>query len=220
MEMYYYADDQNNPVGPLPLQAMQDLANKGIIRANTKVIEHGGAAWTTWEKIRPTGFTPPPPIGIDPMEKVRQAHTAWTGRVQSETGIGVFSVLYGIFLVLLELLILPYRVLKRAIRDLDSWGKAGVLPIGETDLPILTYQVVVVRALVHVLITLFCLCASVYSLLSPMLNRYTSALESVGGAVAWIFGAYFLNLVVAAFYEIFGIGIRLVNYVKKVADKP
>jgi hypothetical protein len=228
MNTYYYSDASNKPVGPLTLDEMQQLARQGVIQADTNVIEHGGSTWTTWAAIRPATTPAPAPVASasdaapfdsDPLEKVKQAHSAFTSRAKSESGIGVFSLLYGALLVLVEALILPCRVLMRALRDLSTWGQAGALPTSETDLPVLTYQVVVLRALVHLLISVGSVFAAVIYLVSPVFDHNTTILEAILGAISWLLGAYFLNLVVAAFYEIVGISIRLVNYVKKIADR-
>jgi hypothetical protein len=261
MSTYYYANSRNEPVGPVTLDELQRLAQQGVIRGDTNVIEHGAAAWSKWSVIAaaPTpapaqpAYTPrpsaPPPqaapaqptytppqaapaatsmpdwVNRPPIENVNQVRDALSSKARNETGIGFFSLLFGVLLVIIESFILPGRVLWRALTDLSDWGRAGRLPTTETDLPVLTYQVVVVRAITHLLVTIGCLLLALGFLVSPIFwhNEYQSTASqwgaAIGGFIFWVLAAYFLNILVALIYELVGMSIRLINYVKRLAER-
>lgn len=50
-QLWYYADGANQPVGPLPMDALQHLANAGVIQPETHVIEKGGTEWKPLHSI-------------------------------------------------------------------------------------------------------------------------------------------------------------------------
>ena len=49
--LWYYADASNQPVGPLPIAGLEQLAAAEIIHARTKVIESGGTVWRRFAEI-------------------------------------------------------------------------------------------------------------------------------------------------------------------------
>ena len=51
--LWYYADANNQPVGPLPMAELQRLAASGVISPKTQVVEEGGDAWRTFAEIIP-----------------------------------------------------------------------------------------------------------------------------------------------------------------------
>ena len=51
--LWFYADTSNQPVGPLPLGGLEQLAAAGLIHARTKVIENGGTEWRRYAEITP-----------------------------------------------------------------------------------------------------------------------------------------------------------------------
>ena len=55
--LWYYADANNQPVGPLSMAALQRLAASGVISPNAHVIENGGSVWRTFAEVAPK--TPP-----------------------------------------------------------------------------------------------------------------------------------------------------------------
>lgn len=74
--LWYYADSSNEPVGPLPMNALQRLASAGVVLPDTHVIEKGG---TEWKKISAiVGFIPPPPPPPPPVRSDANQHPAQT----------------------------------------------------------------------------------------------------------------------------------------------
>lgn len=59
-DLYYYADAQNQAIGPLPLAELQNLRTSGTLQDSTLVVKEGGQDWVTFSSIRPVSITPPP----------------------------------------------------------------------------------------------------------------------------------------------------------------
>ena len=51
--LWYYADESNQPVGPLPFSTLQQLASVGVIQPETHVLEKGDAEWKKFDSIVP-----------------------------------------------------------------------------------------------------------------------------------------------------------------------
>ena len=61
--LWYYADAENQPIGPLPFAELEKLVTTGVIQPGTQVIESGGADWRTFAQVAPPPATPlPPPL--------------------------------------------------------------------------------------------------------------------------------------------------------------
>jgi hypothetical protein len=57
---YYYLADDQKPIGPLPLSALQTLAASSVLKPDTLVIQEGGADWTRWGDLEvPDEWEPP-----------------------------------------------------------------------------------------------------------------------------------------------------------------
>jgi hypothetical protein len=48
---WFYANEQNEPVGPLSFEQLKRLAEVGVISSNTYVLEHGKTEWFTFAQI-------------------------------------------------------------------------------------------------------------------------------------------------------------------------
>lgn len=51
--LWYYADATNQPVGPLPMDVLQQLASVGVISPETHILEEGGTEWKKFSSIVP-----------------------------------------------------------------------------------------------------------------------------------------------------------------------
>lgn len=68
--MYYYADSNNQPVGPYTLEQLKQLNLSGVVQAETYVVEEGGSQWQPFKNLlitqTPAGSAPlpstPPPV--------------------------------------------------------------------------------------------------------------------------------------------------------------
>ena len=65
--LWFYADAENRPVGPLTFGELKELSATGIIRSDSFVIEEGGSAWKTLASIISveTAAKPPAPLHIE-----------------------------------------------------------------------------------------------------------------------------------------------------------
>lgn len=57
-KFWFYTDAENQPIGPLLASELLELAESGVIKSETHVIEEGGTAWRTFGSL--TTPTPPP----------------------------------------------------------------------------------------------------------------------------------------------------------------
>ena len=58
---WFYADAQNQPVGPVSFEALEQLAAIGTITPNTHVIQEGETSWRVFADVVPKTDTPQPP---------------------------------------------------------------------------------------------------------------------------------------------------------------
>ena len=58
-DLYYYADAQNQAIGPLPLTELQNLRISGTLQESTLVVKEGTQDWVTFSSIQPASITPP-----------------------------------------------------------------------------------------------------------------------------------------------------------------
>ena len=58
-DLYYYADAQNQAIGPLPLTELQNLRISGTLQESTLVVKEGTQDWVTFSSIQPVSITPP-----------------------------------------------------------------------------------------------------------------------------------------------------------------
>lgn len=61
--LYYYADDQNQPVGPFQLGDLRRMREAGLLGDATMVFPEGGTEWTSLGSVLPASRPPaaPPP---------------------------------------------------------------------------------------------------------------------------------------------------------------
>lgn len=71
-DLYYYADAQNQAVGPLPAAELQNLRISGILHDSTLVVKEGGQDWVTFLSIQPSSRTTPPESPL-PVAEIQDA---------------------------------------------------------------------------------------------------------------------------------------------------
>ncbi len=59
---YFYSDKDNNPVGPLPREALESLKAAGIISETTMVAEEGASGSKPFHEVFAPQSTAPPPL--------------------------------------------------------------------------------------------------------------------------------------------------------------
>jgi len=73
-DLYYYADTQNQAIGPLPLAELLNLRTSGTLQDSTLVVKGGGQDWVTFSSIQPASITSPPNSPI-PATQTQEAHS-------------------------------------------------------------------------------------------------------------------------------------------------
>lgn len=68
---YYYADQQNQPVGPFALQDLEKMKRAGVIDPHTQVCPEGGEDWVALESLI-AAPPPPPPQSPPPLRASRE----------------------------------------------------------------------------------------------------------------------------------------------------
>lgn len=73
--LYYYADTQNQPVGPVAVEALRSLFEQGVILPATLVIKEGGTEWQALSVALPE-FQPKAKIAAPPPLPVQNSASA------------------------------------------------------------------------------------------------------------------------------------------------
>jgi hypothetical protein len=75
---YFYADANNQPIGPYTPEELKQLAEKGTIKPETWVAEEGGAQWQPYSKIAagPDAATAQPQTPLPPARQPLGVGTA------------------------------------------------------------------------------------------------------------------------------------------------
>lgn len=219
---YHYTNAQNQPVGPVELAELAGLAAQGIINDQTAVIPEGGQTWTSYGAVR-QGAT---------ANAAAEAVAAGMGR--AATAFKEFSwgsLLFGLLLIFLGLLTLPWTVLTSAARELAGWGRDRALPLRESDAPVLTFYVVVMRNATLVLTAFFAVLFALINLFTGRLPVIGGLMPFVGGDGGWnpiyAFGGFFMSLIwgyfalvgIAFIFESVALVVRIANDVKIIAKR-
>lgn len=223
---YYYANAQNQPTGPLDLDGLAALSRAGTITDQTNVIAEGSQTWTSYGLVR-TGAT---------SAAIADALAAKVSRAtEAARSFSWGEMLFGMLLVVISNLVLPWTLLKHAADELTQWGKERLVPSATSDLPALTQTLVVARPMAHVVFTVIMVIFAVLALfgtglmyhlpltVEDALGRQYEAQYSFGHAlgtsvVALLF-AYFGNLFIGLIYEAGGLLVRIANDIRRLASR-
>ena len=82
---YFYADANNQPIGPYTLEDLKQLAEKGTVKPETWVAEEGGAQWQPYSSLAAPGAAPAAPAA--------PAAVMQTGRQPVGVGTAVIAFL-------------------------------------------------------------------------------------------------------------------------------
>jgi hypothetical protein len=215
---YYYTNSANQPVGPVDRSELDRLADQGTIHAQTSVLPEGGQTWSTYAQLQQGAGGEVAAALATQVSSAAQAirQFSWSG------------LAFGMLLSLVSWLTLPATVLSSAARELADWGRQKTLPTAASDLPVLTFLVIVLRNLTLVLFFTILVICSVLCLFGAgplckgrMLYGDSSwnAFFAFGGFVCGMLSAYFGQLVIAFWFELLSIGVRIANDVKGLAHR-
>jgi hypothetical protein len=215
---YYYASANNQTTGPVERSELDRLAREGVISAATAVIPEGSQTWTTYGQLQQDAA-------------VSAAASAIAAGVSTATAaLRTFSwgsFLFGLLLAVLNCLTLPARVLTGAARELAQWGRERTLPLATSDVPVLTYLVIVLRNVTLVVTFAVVTLLAVLALFGAgPLYRYGgygyggwNAWAAFGGFLGGMLAAYFGSLLIALWFELLSITVRIANDVKRIAQR-
>lgn len=213
---YHYTNAQNQPVGPVELAELSRLASQGLIDDDTPVIADGGQTWSTYGAVRSGAAT----------SAAAEAVAAGVGRATSALrSFSWGSLIYGLLLALLGWLSLPWTVLSSAARELAVWGRERTLPLAGSDVPVLTFGVVVLRNATLVLAAFFTVLFAILSLTGRgpfyfSFDRYNwQAQPALVGFFGGLLAGYFAQVAIALSFELTSLGVRMANDLKALAKR-
>jgi hypothetical protein len=219
MNKYYYADKDNKSVGPCTPADLRKLAGEGTINGLTNVILEGASTWSTWGEVQAT-------------ESQAETIQAVAGKA-SQAGERLRSfdwggLLMGLLLVIVEYLILPYFLLRRAAATLAEWGRNRTLPSETSELPVLTFLTVVCRPAVHVLWTLYYTVKALIFLTDGRPKAFFDIFEREAQVdfpdrVYYFIGlcafTYFMNFLIGLLFDALSLLVNMANSLKKIEKK-
>jgi polyferredoxin len=129
------------------------------------------------------------------------------------------SSLFGLLLVIVEIFVLPWRLIKGAACTLASWGSSRRLPTSESSLPVATFITIVLRPAYHILLTVIGGLVVVVMSLHEMFSHEGSFIEGVGELIGGIVAIYFANFIVGAIFDWISILVQMANSLKNIERK-
>jgi GYF domain 2 len=210
MNKCYYAGPDKKPVGPFTAEELRQLVMEGKINDNTFLIGEGQANWVRYADWQTTQGTTEAAEAI-----ARTARQMKTAMAQFEFG----SSFFGLLLVIVEIFVLPWRLIKGAACTLASWGSSRRLPTSQSDLPVATFITVVLRPAYHILLTVIGGLVVIAMSLYDMFSRDGSFSEGVKILIGGIVAIYFANLIVGAIFDGMSILVQTANSLRNIERK-
>jgi len=220
MRKYYYADKDGKPVGPYTLVDLRRLAQDGTIDASTNVIPEGASTWTTWGEVHAVESE------AETIQAVAGRASEAGRRLRGYDWAGLFM---GLLLVIIEYLVLPFFLLKRAAATLAEWGRSRTLPTKASELPVLTFLTVMTRPAVHILWSLYYVVKALIFVVDGRLRvslfGFFESEQQVDfpGRLYYFVGmcvsAYFMNFFIGLFFDALSLLVNIANSLKKIERK-
>lgn len=212
---YHYSPKANETAGPVDMAELNRLAAAGTINDSTPVIPEGSQTWTTYGAVRQGAATAAAADAV-------AASVSRAGAALKSFSWG--SLLMGLLLAFLGSLTLPWSVLAGAARELAVWGRERLLPSSASDLPVLTFYVVVMRNFTLVLSavgTVFMALLQLFGVFNAFAGHsyHYNPVTAIAGAAGTLIGGYFALAAIALVFEIFAVGVRIANDIKKIAQR-
>jgi len=205
----YYAGPDKKPLGPYSAEEMRKLANEGRISDDTFVISEGQTNWVRFADWKAAYETSEAAEAI-----ARNAQKMRTAIAKLDWGAFIF----GLLLVLVEICVLPWRLLSRAAMTLADWGRKRMLPSTQSDLPVATFFTVILRPAVYILNTIiggFVVCVMSCTIMRDW-DSVAKGLEMLG--VGFI-GLYFQNIIIGAIFDFISLPIVIANSLRNIERK-
>jgi hypothetical protein len=229
MSKYYYAGPDKNPLGPYSAEEMRKLADEGKISDDTFVINEGDQNWVRFADWKAAQGTAEAAENI--ARKAQQMKTAIS---KFEFGYSIF----GLLLVVVEYIVLPWRLISRSGATLVNWGHSRMLPSTQSNLPVLTFYTVVLRPAIHILVTvvgaLAVVAFSIYLMLDHPNQPATQLWRSITGSVSAEHGSvstgikfllegllqvYFINILIGGIFDFISMFVLMANSLRNIERK-
>jgi len=210
MSKLFYAGADRKPVGPFTTEEVHKLVDEGKINDNTFLISEGQTTWVRYADWKAAQGTAEAAEAI--ARKAQQMKTAIS---KFEFGSSIF----GLLLVIVEIFVLPWRLISRSATTLASWGSSRILPTSQSDLPVATFITVVLRPAVHILLTVIGWLGVVIYSIYLMCSRNSSVSDGIKMLVVGFPTVYFANLLVGAIFDVISIGIQMANSLRNIEKK-
>lgn len=123
---YYYANEQNQPVGPFTLTDLRKMASTGVLEPNTQTCPEGGADWVPLASLLPDSTSRPPTSAPPARAKSEESSTA-TPEVKSGA-TGAASVIFPSLAILITIAIAANPVIFAMARSLGTGFLLFALP--------------------------------------------------------------------------------------------
>lgn len=206
----YYAGPDKKPLGPYSAKEMRKLADEGKIRDDTFVISEGQTNWVRFADWKAAHETPEAAEAV-----ARNPEEMRTGTAKLDWAAFIF----GLLLVLVEIFVLPGRLLHGAAMTLANWGRKRKLPSTQSHLPVATFFTVVFRPACHIL------CTVVVAIIVCVVSC-DKATRGSGGLLSlpeiFIIGfvvLFFGNLLIGAIFDTISVGIVIANSLRNIERK-
>jgi len=210
MSKFYYAGSDKKPVGPFSSEEVRKLVDDGKINDNTYLIGEGQTTWVRYADWIAAQGTAEAAEAI--ARKAQQMRTAI-----SKFDFG--SSIFGLLLVVVEIFVLPWRLIKGAAGTLASWGSSRILPTSQSDLPVVTFITVVLRPAVHMLLTVIGWLGVIGFSIYQMCSRNGSVSDGFRTLIGGLVAVYFANLLVGLIFDSISIAIQMANSLKNIERK-
>jgi len=69
---WYYANEQNQAVGPFSFDDLKKIHRNGLITSETNIVEEGGTEWRALARVLPAETVPPPPLPPESKKTARR----------------------------------------------------------------------------------------------------------------------------------------------------
>jgi hypothetical protein len=225
MSTYYYADQNNQTAGPVSLADLREMARRGQLAAATPVITHGSS---TWSNLGAVVNEPAAQPGAEIAEAVVHHARRFQGQVQasfSEVSWG--AAVYGLLLVLIQLLIEPFLIFRKGLVELTAWGQASRLPSASSDYPLPTFIIVVLRGPAIIVITLVSLGLITFFLCTGQIVPFDDTTivapefkDRIAQTIWRLVITYFEIVIIGFLFDLALLALDTTQNVKKIAEKP
>lgn len=115
---YYYANEQNQSVGPFTLADLQKMVNTGLLELSTQTCPEGGADWVPLASLLPGSMALPPTSSPPPRPKDKGSRPATPGANVGASSAA--SVIFPSMAILLTIAVAANPVLFAIARSLGT----------------------------------------------------------------------------------------------------